>query len=329
MDNNYDINFDTLVNNPNFDFLKTLLINSNDPFDVNFSHDYDFDDSPYAEMVSSSTYVDESDLCSKFKNNFNANNLSVMSLNIQSINAKFNSLSEFIFSLNNNSCTPDIICLQELWQFPNNMSFYLSGYHPLQYKLRRHNQGGGVGIFIKDTFKFTVLPEKSIFVDRVYESIFTKIELSTNNYVIVGSCYRPGTKHPSFTVNEQFSQFSELLSNQLNDILSLEKPVYVFGDFNLDVLRYGKCSQVTEYIDFLFSVGMLQVITKPTRLSKNSASIIDHMLTNSPSYSDESLIVLSDISDHFPIFSFIKGKCKTSIPLTFEMRDFSQANLNR
>jgi hypothetical protein len=58
---------------------------------------------------------------------------------------------------------------------------------------------------------------------------------------------------------------------------------------------------VTEYVDLLFSFGLLQVITKPTRCTQNSATWIDHVITNSMCPNIESIIVTSLISDHFPI----------------------------
>jgi hypothetical protein len=160
MDNNSSFNLDMLETD-NLDFLKKLLLNSNDDNSDFLNFDSDFEASPYADNVSSSTYVDESEFCIKFKANFNDSILSVLSLNVQSINAKFNSLAEFIFLLSKNSCSHDVICLQELWQFPDNVSFNLPGYHPMYFKLRRQCQGGGVGIFVKENFKYTSLVEKS------------------------------------------------------------------------------------------------------------------------------------------------------------------------
>jgi hypothetical protein len=51
-------------------------------------------------------------------------------------------------------------------------------------------------------------------------------------------------------------------------------------DFNLDVLKYQSCNLSRTYIDLLFSLGLLQVITKPTRCKPNSATLIDHVCTN-------------------------------------------------
>ncbi len=58
---------------------------------------------------------------------------------------------------------------------------------------------------------------------------------------------------------------------------------------------------VQDYVDLLFSLGLLQIITRPTRCSANSATLIDHAILNPKSAACESAIITSKISDHFPI----------------------------
>jgi hypothetical protein len=100
----------------------------------------------------------------------------------------FSEFNEFIDVL----YKADVICLQELWRFPVYANFVLPGYSRLQYKLRGNNvQGGGVGIFVKSNLKFCVLSAESIFVDRIFESIFIKLELPNSRKCIIGSVYRP------------------------------------------------------------------------------------------------------------------------------------------
>jgi hypothetical protein len=71
-----------------------------------------------------------------------------MSINIQSLQSKFSEFAEMIQNLEHKNIAPNIICLQELWQFPDSLALSLPGYHPIEFKLRRNNvQGGGVGIY--------------------------------------------------------------------------------------------------------------------------------------------------------------------------------------
>jgi len=91
-----------------------------------------------------------------------------LSLNVQSLPAKFNELDEFISYLKNNGCEPDFICLQETWKIFDQSLFTTEGYN-LEIKSRSTNtQGGGVGIYIKKGLCYNVLQESSIFIDKVF-----------------------------------------------------------------------------------------------------------------------------------------------------------------
>ena len=127
-----NLNLQDIASNNSYDFIKNFTDEQegDDPFNNRF-------DSPYDICNFSCNYVDPVDL--RF-NQSNNKNLSILTLNIQSISAKFNELVDLINVLSKNCCSPDIICLQELWQFPSSAVFSLPGYSDLTYKLR----GGGV-----------------------------------------------------------------------------------------------------------------------------------------------------------------------------------------
>ena len=103
----------------------------------------------------------------------------------------------------------------------------------------------------------------------------------------------------------------------------------IVGDFNLNALKYNLVNQVTEYIDLLFSFGFLQLIMKPTRCTPHSASLIDHVLTNTKSDLFETAILTSDISDNFPIIFFSKICSQPHSNKLIKFRDFSDANIQK
>ena len=78
----------------------------------------------------------------------------------------------------------------------------------------------------------------------------------------------------------------------------------------------------------LFSHGMIQVVSKPTRCTLTSATLIDHVITNSIADSYETIILISQLSDHFPVLHFLSCSKHRSTPKTIAKRDFSDANLN-
>ena len=169
---------DNLTSNPDFNFSHKMSSINDDDDDFVF-------DSPYGNSNFTSSYCDPINLPSAL----DTNNFSCMSLNIQSISAKFNEFSELINVLSNLNCAPDIICLQEIWRFPTYHNFKLVNYHPFIYKTRESSQGGGVGFFIKNTIKFKMLPEFSIFSEKIIETLFIEVTISNKRFII-GNIYR-------------------------------------------------------------------------------------------------------------------------------------------
>jgi hypothetical protein len=129
MDSTNNFSLDNLLGDPKFDFLNSLFSNDDNSFD--------FSSSPYESFNINCSYVTESQFADL---NTVKNELKIMSLNIQSLPAKYAEFRTFISCLQIKICEPDFICLQELWQFPSNVDFSLPGYHPLIFKLRNDTQ---------------------------------------------------------------------------------------------------------------------------------------------------------------------------------------------
>jgi hypothetical protein len=96
----------------------------------------------------------------------------------------------------------------------------------------------------------------------------------------------------------------------LNDALKLtltnikeeiKKCTYT-GDFNLDLLKYDTHNPTNDFINLNSALSFLPLINKPTRITINSATLIDNCFTNILELNTiSSVIIPSDISDHYPI----------------------------
>ena len=300
---------------------KILQFDSNNDDDSHFTTP---EFSPYSTINLNCSYLDINSI-SEISNA----NLSILSLNIQSLPAKYNEFTDLISNLSALNFSPDFLCLQEIWQLPDPSLFPLTNYQNIVINSRNTARGGGVGIYVKNDIVFANLPQYSIFSERIFESIFIEVSSEDNKKFVIGSVYRPGTSYPGLTFKEQFSQFTEILSGILAELGTKYDNVFIVGDFNLDLIKINENKYVAEYIDTLLAFGFLQLITKPTRIANNSASLIDHVLTNSSCELYDSYILCSCISDHFPIIhniNFKKPKCK---PDRVESRNFSIMNINR
>jgi len=127
-----DVSLDSVLNNNNFDFIHKMSTIEDDLYSRTNNFNVE-QSSPYNDSSFVCNYTDESEYCTKFSNN---NNVTLCSLNIQSLSAKFSEFSDFIFNLLSSNSAPEIICLQEIWHIPAPHYFALPSYHPLLFKLR-------------------------------------------------------------------------------------------------------------------------------------------------------------------------------------------------
>ena len=130
------------------------------------------------------------------------------------------------------------------------------------------------------------------------ETLFSEIERKNLRNIVIGVIYRS----PDQDINE-FNRFSEdILSKVTKDE---NKLFYLMGDFNINLLYYDTHTPTADFIDVLNSFSLYPSITKPTRITSKTATLIDNIFTNSYSKQTAGLI-LTDISDHLPIFYFNK-----------------------
>ena len=102
------------------------------------------------------------------------------------------------------------------------------------------------------------------------------------------------------------------------------------ADFNIDLLRSDTNHQTTDFIHNKFSNAFYPTISKPTRVTKQTATLIDNIITNIHEYSIKSGILYNDISDHFPIFTFYElGVKRENEYNIFYKRMASSANISK
>ena len=220
---------------------------------------------------------------------FDPNAFSVLHLYVRSMKKK-----EFLKNL---SASFSAICLSETWcesqDESQNSNYILSGYN-FFYQYRQYRRGGGVCLFVKESFCCKTRQDLSIYCDAI-ESLYLEITNEKSKNIILNMTYRP----PNGDVKEFEKHLNKILST--NDIL--KKEVIMAGDFNMNLLDFEQNKKVQNFLNILFSHSMMPVINKQTRVTKNTATAIDHIFINSVTTAKfKTGIIKSDISDHFPIF---------------------------
>lgn len=151
------------------------------------------------------------------------------------------------------------------------------------------------------------------------ESLFIEIERSRSKNIIVGIMYRP----PGQDMNE----FNEFIDRLLTNITQNDKLVYLIGDFNINLLNEDIRGQTSDFINILTSYLLYPSITKPTRITSKSATLIDNIFTNSKVH-QTSGVIMTDISDHLPVFITTDLKIyRTNTEEEIEFRQHTEQNV--
>ena len=106
------------------------------------------------------------------------------------------------------------------------------------------------------------------------------------------------------------------------------KICYFLGDLSIDLLKHEEHRLIKEFLDLIYSYNVFPLISKPTRITSNTATLIDHILTNNFQYHSKHFqgILCSSISDHNAIFHLIRY-CKKGSPDNITKRVFNQTNI--
>ena len=210
--------------------------------------------------------------------------------------------------------------LCETWQSKNSPILKLPRYEYV-YKARTHKLGGGVGIFISNNLKYKSRPDLEIETDAV-EHCIVELKLK-NKKMLMCSGYRAPGQNPGKFVKE----YEELISLMNSTGL----PVIIGLDHNLDLLKHKNHNPTLRFVEKNLDLNMVPCITKPTRITKSSATLIDNIfvpLNLVPNVS--SYIVIEDMSDHLPIVMKLRDvQLAEKKQTVIESRDLRPKNVEK
>ena len=100
--------------------------------------------------------------------------------------------------------------------------------------------------------------------------------------------------------------FKKFLNCIFHKTKKSNKNLHIAVDFNLNVLDHDNCKKVQNFLDLLFQNNIIPIINKPTRVTKKTATVLDHIITTCFADTNfKTAIYKSDISNHFPICVFL------------------------
>jgi hypothetical protein len=150
-------------------------------------------------------------------------------------------------------------------------------------------------MYVSKQLQYKTRNDISINVENRIETSFIEICTNKGKNIIIGTIYRPP--------NNKIDTFENSMKRILEKIDKEKKIGYLMGDFNIDLLKSESCDYAGQFTEQLFTSSYYPLITKPTRITAHTATLIDNIFTNNIENIDSSLngIIFSDISDHLPI----------------------------
>ena len=257
------------------------------------------------------------------------NELTIMSLNIRSLNKNIGFIREnnWLFKKFDVLCFCETSCNVE--SLPNGINdTILDGFYSpiLQNPHRASNRGGGLATYVNHRvcaesdielldIKLDPPPQNTA---SPCEYMFVKvnIKLASSNHkksYIIGNFYRSPSITPSL--------FFETLNSILSRLERHEnKQIILLGDINIDLVKHDYETNSQQLIDMTTRSSFVQVINRPTRVTDHSATLIDHIYTNQIHNMISCGVVTFDISDH--LGTFIKIGLQDHIGVAQNMENF-------
>ena len=139
-----------------------------------------------------------------------------------------------------------------------------------------------ISIYIHGSLKFKSRWDLDINTKNVESLSIELISKNSKNTVLSTIYSRP---------DGGFKAFNTFLKGIYSISLKSNKLFYVTRYFSLKDIDHNKYENVTKFLNLTFEYGLVPVIYKPTRVTKNTATVIDHIITNS-SYLDHIILLL-------------------------------------
>ena len=175
------------------------------------------------------------------------------------------------------------------------------------YKIHNTNRvdkiGGGVCVLSSNKLRPRIRPDLNV-ETTLLEHCIVELKTDTRNILLVS-----GYRHPNCNVRTFLKEYSNL-------IMSLKRnrhhEIIIGIDHNLNLLKANSHSDTNEFLELNLRKSLIPCISKPTRTTHKTASLIDNIMASSTAHCNHTpYILVDDISDHMPIAVKFRNQSKS------------------
>ena len=267
-------------------------------------------------------YIDVSD-CPNL--NPNGHNFIILQYNIQSLLAHQEALRRLLNNLQNKNSRVDIVLLSETHLNSQTVKFVnIPGYqHVANY--RTNYKGGGTSILIHESIPYRKRKDLEVFDEKLVESTYVEITGKNKKKYVVGSLYRSPNTDESPLINH--------LSNTINRIKAEHnnKEIIMGMDHNMDLIKSQHHTATGQFLDMMLKNCMLPTITRPSRITRNSATLIDNVFISEHLQKRfDSCLLIDDTTDHLPALVLLRQtRVSDKKPLIFNSRRLNETKMQK
>ena len=179
-------------------------------------------------------------------------------------------------------------------------------------RLDRNRHGGGVALYIRNSLHYK---SRSDLLNPNIEIIFVEIQ-NVNNKFLLSLIYRPPNSK---------ADFLEQLAACLEKALDTEMPIFLMGDFNIDMLAEGN----NTFRQLLHNFSLTNIINQSTNFTTSRGTCIDLIVTNSNEMVEMVEILTPFCSTHSPTAAELQFKTYKQRAYRRIVTNYSQANYHQ
>ena len=171
-------------------------------------------------------------------------------------------------------------------------------------KDRSYSIGGGLVLYIKENIEYKRRVDLEDNLCFTVETIWVELKL-TCKPILLCLAYRPPKYNSTFT-----NQWIQSIEQYLVSAYSENKPIVLMGDINVDLANdrtYEKGFK-NDWLDVITNFDVQQYVTEYTRVTENTASLIDHIYVSNDLKVVNCTVVKSGLSDHYIPFAVLNTK---------------------
>ena len=259
--------------------------------------------------------------------NQNNYNLITMQLNIRGILAHQQELCQLLRDLERKGSHVDIVLLCETFLTKKTEKMFNIPGYKLIANHRPTRKGGGISILLNENIPYKRRHDLDIFEEGILESVFVEIRVKNGRKIIAGSMYKPLNAESIWLIDGFETIVTKARSSQRKDT-----PEIIIGvDHNLDLLKGQIHLPTRHFIDRIDELNLIPTITQPSRITSHSATLINNIYISQGLHRYfESLLLLTDISDHLPLITMMRQtRLADKSPLKYESRCLTEDKLNQ